>query len=91
MDTARVLGGDPLTGLNSMEGWLQVSKLVVCALGKARFTPSDIAGKRSWEPTSFGDDVSGVNTEAEFSLDGFRHSSDGEERWVPTSTKDSEH
>lgn len=74
-----------------MEGWLQVSKLVVCALGKAWTTPGDVAGIGGWETSTFGDEVSGVESEAEFSLDGFGDPSNGQERWIPAASKDAEH
>lgn len=91
MDAARVARADPLAWLNSVESWLQVSKLVVCVVRKTGTAPGDVAGIRSWEPTPFGDQVSWINPEAEFSLDGFRYSGDGEERWVSAASEDSKH
>ncbi len=91
MDTARVLGGDPLAGFNTVEGWLQVSKLVICVVRKARTAPRDVTGIRSWEASTFGDKVSGVDSESKVSFNGFSDPSDGQERWVPAATKDSKH
>lgn len=91
MDAARVLGGDPLAGFNSVERRLEVAKLVVRVVRKARTTPRDVASKGSWEASTFGDEVSRINPKPELTLDGFCDPSDGQERGVSASPKDSEH
>jgi hypothetical protein len=90
-DSARVLGGDPLAGFNSVEGRLQVSKLVVCVVRKAWTAPRNVAGIRGWKSSTFGDEVSGVDPKSELTLNGFRDSGDGKEGGIPATPKDSKH
>lgn len=82
--------GNPLAWLNSSEGRLQVSELVVGVVRKARLTPGHIATERRWEATTFCDEVTRVDPESEFSLDGFGDPGDREERRVTASSQDSE-
>lgn len=77
MDAAWVLGGDPFAGFNTVEGWLQVTKFVVRVIRKTRTTPRDVAGIGSWESSTFGNQVSRIDSETKFAFDSFRHPGDG--------------
>jgi len=71
--------GNPLAGLNSSKGGLEVSELVVRVVRKAWLAPGYVAAERSRESASFSNEVPGVDAKSEFSLDGFRDPGDGEE------------
>lgn len=83
--------GNPLTWFNSGKGRLEVSELVVRVVRKAWLAPGHVAAERRWEATTFSDQVTWVDPESEFSLNGFRDPGDREERGVSTASKDSEH
>lgn len=82
--------GNPLTRFNASKGRLQVSELVVGVVRKARIAPGHIATERRWEATAFSDQITRVDPESQFSLDGFGDPGDREERWVSATSQDSE-